>query len=405
MSEKQKSNSEFIYLSLWLLMFASSSQFLIISPILSQIGEELKITEALRGTLMTAYALTLGIVALITGPISDRIGRRKVLLTGAGAMAISLAFHQFAFNYSSILVMRVLAGAAGGILTGSCVAYIADYFPKDKRGFANGILATGSAAGQILGIPIGTVLSEMFGFYAPFQFFSVIMFAAFFMILFFVPQPKVELAQFKIKLSSIIKDYYSIFSIKPVKTITLGYLLMFLSVTVFIVYFPTWLEREFSASSYEIALLFFVGGLATVLAGPISGRISDRSGRKNIIIITNLILVLMMPLTLLFMDMGLVYAYPVFFVIMLVVVGRMVPFQALASEAIDDKSRGRMMALAISIGQIGMAIGSGISGFIYTEFGFLGNTLIAALASVAMAVLINKYISEPRVVLREEVVS
>ena len=94
-----------------------------------------------------------------------------------------------------------------------------------------------------------------------------------------------------------------------------------------------------------------------------------------------------------------------FFVIMLVVVGRMVPFQALASEAIDDKSRGRMMALAISIGQIGMAIGSGISGFIYTEFGFLGNTLIAALASVAMAVLINRYISEPRLALREDVAS
>jgi len=61
-----------------------------------------------------------------------------------------------------------------------------------------------------------------------------------------------------------------------------------------------------------------------------------------------------------------------------------------------------MMALAISIGQIGMAIGSGISGYIYTEFGFLGNALIAAAASVAMAVLINKYISEPKPVLGEE---
>lgn len=402
MPEKQNSNSEFVYLSLWLLMFASSSQFLIISPILTQIGEELKIAEALRGTLMTAYALTLGIVALITGPISDRIGRRKVLLTGAGAMAFSLALHQFAFNYSSILVMRVLAGAAGGILTGSCVAYIADYFPKGKRGYANGIIATGSAAGQILGIPVGTVLSEMFGFYAPFQFFSIVMVAAFFMILFFVPQPKVELAQCKIKLGSIVKDYYSIFSIKSVKTITLGYLLMFLSVTVFIVYLPTWLEREFSASSYEIALLFFIGGLATVFSGPISGKISDKFGRKHIIIIANLMLVVMMPMTLIFMNFGLIYAYPVFFVIMLLTVGRMVPFQALASEVIDDRSRGRMMALAISIGQIGMAIGSGISGFIYMEFGFFGNALIAALASVAMAVLINIYISEPKIALSED---
>jgi predicted MFS family arabinose efflux permease len=405
MPVKEYANSTLILLSLWLLMFASSSQFLIISPILSQIGEELNIVESLRGTLMTAYALTLGIVALLTGQISDRIGRRKVLLIGSGTMAISLAFHQFAYDYASMLIMRILAGFAGGILTGSCVAYVGDYFPKDRLGWANGIIVTGSAAGQIMGIPIGTIMSEMIGFYAPFQFFSIIMFVAFFMVLFTVPQPRVELAKCEIKISSIYEDYLSIFKLKYVKTIALGYLLMFLSVTVFIVYLPTWLENKFSANSFQIALLFFIGGLATVFSGPISGRISDSSGRKSIIIISSILLVLMMPLTLVFLDYGLIYSYPVFFVIMLLTVGRMVPFQTLASEVVQDNSRGRVMALAISVGQIGMAIGSGISGFIYAEIGFLGNAIIGAAASLAMAILIYKYISEAKLVIVEKVIS
>ena len=180
---------------------------------------------------------------------------------------------------------------------------------------------------------------------------------------------------------------------------------MFLSVTVFIVYLPTWLENKFSANSFQIALLFFIGGLATVFSGPISGRISDSSGRKSIIIISSILLVLMMPLTLVFLDYGLIYSYPVFFVIMLLTVGRMVPFQTLASEVVQDNSRGRVMALAISVGQIGMAIGSGISGFIYAEIGFLGNAIIGAAASLAMAILIYKYISEAKLVIVEKVIS
>lgn len=404
MPETQKPNTHFILLSLWLLMFSSSSQFLIISPILSQIGEQLSIPDALRGTLITAYALTLGIVALLTGPISDRIGRRKVLLIGSGILAISLAFHQLAFDYTSMLIMRILSGFGGGVLTGSCVAYIGDYFPKERRGWANGIIATGSAAGQILGIPVGTIISEMFGFYAPFQFFAVIMFIAFFMILFWVPQPKVELANCSIKMGAIVNDYFVILKLKSVKTIAMGYLLMFLSVTVFIVYFPTWLEIEYNASSVEIALLFFIGGLATIFSGPVAGKISDRSGRKNIIIIANLLLGLIMSISLFFLGFGIEFSYPVFFIIMLLAVGRMIPFQALASEMIEDKSRGRMMALVISVGQIGMAIGSAISGYVYTEFGFFGNAIIGAIASIAMAILINKYISEPKMALEKETV-
>ena len=72
------------------------------------------------------------------------------------------------------------------------------------------------------------------------------------------------------------------------------------------------------------------------------------------------------------------------------------PFQALASEIITDNLRGRTMALAISVGQVGMAMGSAISGYVYTEYGFIGNALIGAVASLSMAAIVNIYISEPK---------
>ncbi len=117
------SNPYVIIFALWLLMFSASSQLMIIAPILPQLGLELSIPEAIQGTLITAYAIMLSICAVIMGPISDKIGRRRILMFGTGAMAFALFLHNFAFNYVSLLVVRAAAGAAGGILSGSAVSY------------------------------------------------------------------------------------------------------------------------------------------------------------------------------------------------------------------------------------------------------------------------------------------
>jgi MFS family permease len=68
----------------------------------------------------------------------------------------------------SLLVVRAMAGAAGGVLSGAAVAYIGDYFPYQRRGWANGWVMTGMAFGHIIGIPAGTVLAAHFGFRMPY---------------------------------------------------------------------------------------------------------------------------------------------------------------------------------------------------------------------------------------------
>jgi predicted MFS family arabinose efflux permease len=394
-------NSKVILFSLWILMFASSSQFFIMSPILTQIGTQLNISASLRGTLITAYAISLGIAALFIGPISDRLGRRKILLMGSGAMAISLLMHSIAFDYFSLLALRILAGLSGGVLTGVCVAYIGDYFPSEKRGWANGVVATGGAAGQIIGIPAGTILAGEIGFYAPFQFFGFIMVLAFFIILWKVPQPAVALSTCPTNLTHSLKKYLEILRKPAVKTIAISYALMFLSISSFIVYFPTWLENSFRVNSYDIATLFLIGGLATVFTGPISGMISDKTGRKQILIFSNLLLVIIMPLSVFLLNMNYELYYVVFFFIMLLIVARMVPLQALASEVVHDDHRGRMMSLVIAIGQIGMAFGAGVAGLIYTNVGFIGNATLAAFASFIMAYVIQKHIVDRKLVIEQ----
>ncbi|HEY0100597.1 MAG TPA: MFS transporter [Pyrinomonadaceae bacterium] len=92
------SKDHLILSALWLLVFSASSQIMIVSPMLPQLGRELNVPEAVQGTLVSACALMVGLFALIIGPVSDKVGRRRVLLLGSGAMCLTLALHSAAYG-------------------------------------------------------------------------------------------------------------------------------------------------------------------------------------------------------------------------------------------------------------------------------------------------------------------
>lgn len=98
-----KTRANLILFALWLLIFSASSQIIIIAPILPVIGEQLSMPESLQGVLVTSYAVMVGIFALVIGPISDKVGRRRVLLVGTLSMAIALSLHGLAQTWQQLL--------------------------------------------------------------------------------------------------------------------------------------------------------------------------------------------------------------------------------------------------------------------------------------------------------------
>jgi predicted MFS family arabinose efflux permease len=383
-----------ILFSLWLLVFAASSQIMIISPILPRIGEQLHIDVTLQGTLVSAYAILVGLMALVMGPISDKIGRRRILLYGSAGMAIALSLHGLAFDYFSLLLVRSLAGVAGGILSGAAVSYVGDYFPYDKRGWANGWIMSGIAMGQIVGIPLGTVLAAQLGFQAPFLVFAVIMALDFFIVLKYLPQPDVELDKNRLTVSSALKKYAEMLRHTEILAASISYLTMFLSVSVFIVFLPTWLEKSFGVSGNQIASLFLVGGIANVLTGPIVGKLSDRIGRKRLII-TSCVGFSVILFSSTFVILNFWVAYPIFFMIMVLVAMRISPFQALLTAMVDAKQRGALMSLMIGIGQVGFGLGGALAGPIYLFGGFGLNSAIGGVMILTMAFLVWRFLPEP----------
>lgn len=384
-----------VVFALWLLVFSASSQIMIISPILPRIGEELGIAEALLGTLVSAYSLMVGVFAVISGPISDKIGRRRILLLGTGIMTVALVLHGFIIGYYTFLAVRVVAGIAGGVLSGAAVSYVGDYFPYNRRGWATGWIMSGAAFGQIFGIPLGVVLAGEYGFRSPFYIFAFTMALTFLLIYFRIPQPDVKLSEGTLTLGRAVRDYATMLRRPEVAAAAFAFHLMFLGVSLFVVYMPTWLEQDLGATANGIALLFLVGGVANVLAGPQAGKLSDRIGRKGLVLLSCVGLSITMS-TVTFVIQEFWIAYPFFFVTMVLVAMRISPFSALLTALVTDERRGSLMSLTVALGQVGFAFGAAIAGWLYAELGYISNSILGAVSVLGMGLVVWFFVPEPQ---------
>ena len=264
----------------------------------------------------------------------------------------------------------------------------------EKRGWANGWIMSGIAMGQILGIPMGTFLAEDFGFKFPFILFGIIMGITFLLVLFFVPQPKVTLQKKKITFKNSIVKYRNLLKRPDIRAVALSYFLMFLSLSIYIIYLPLWLNQKFNISSSDFGWLFCVGGIINAITGPRAGKLSDQIGRKKMIISSCMGLAILMFFTT-YLIVDFLVAYLVFPMVMLLIAIRISPFQALSSELVNSKTRGSLMSLLVSIGNIGSGFAGVLAGYLFESAGYLSNTIFGGIAIILTAFLVWKYVPEP----------
>ena len=389
-----KGHTYLILFALWLMMFSASSQVVIVIPILPEISQTLGINELWQGVLLGSYAFALGLSAVVTGPISDRVGRRRILIIGASLMSVALVLHTVAASFTLLLIMRTLAGVGGGILSGGSVAYIGDYFPYDRRGWANGWVMSGTAFGQIAGVPIGKLLATAYGYRWPFVMFAVTMGLAAVLIWYVVPAVNAHLDPQRLTVRRMVKKYVRLVRRSEIVAAVATYFLMFLGIGLFASFLPTWLEVEIGISGSQIALLFAVGGLANIIAAPVAGHISDSTGRKPLVIASCLGLSAAIIVAPYLID-GFGMAAFLFFLAMVAVGIRISPLQALMTALVPDARRGLLMGLAVGFGQVGFGVGSFIAGLTYGPYGYVSNTTMGAVSVLLMAAIVQWGLPEP----------
>jgi DHA1 family tetracycline resistance protein-like MFS transporter len=167
MATQKKSAIGFIFITL-LIDFTG---FGIIIPVLPKLIEELtggglSIAAVYGGWLTLSYSVMQFISAPILGGLSDRFGRRPVLLASLFGLGLDYIFLAFAPTIAWLFVGRILAGITGASFT-TAQAYIADVSEPEKRAQNFGLVGAAFGIGFIVGPVIGGLFSQ-FGLRVPF---------------------------------------------------------------------------------------------------------------------------------------------------------------------------------------------------------------------------------------------
>ncbi len=130
-------------------------------------GADLSAAARWGGYLALAYAASQFVMMPILGGLSDRFGRRPVILTSLAAFSIDYLIMALAQSIGVLLVARALSGAFAATFT-TANAYIADVSAPEKRAANFGLLGAAFGLGFTIGPGIGGLLGEEFGPRAPF---------------------------------------------------------------------------------------------------------------------------------------------------------------------------------------------------------------------------------------------
>jgi DHA1 family tetracycline resistance protein-like MFS transporter len=123
-------------------------------------GEDLAHAALWGGVLATSYAVMQFLFGPILGSLSDRYGRRPVLLVSLAVMSVDYLVMAVADSIWLLLLARIVAGITAATYS-TATAYIADITPPDQRGARFGLIGAGFGIGFVLGPLIGGLLASI----------------------------------------------------------------------------------------------------------------------------------------------------------------------------------------------------------------------------------------------------
>ena len=145
---------------LFLVMFMVMVGFGIIIPVLPFYAEKIGASPTQLGLLMAVYSLMQLIFAPMWGRVSDRIGRKPVMMIGIAGLSLSFFMMGMANNLWMLFAARIIGGLLSSANMPTTMAYVADITSEENRGKGMGIIGAAVGLGFVFGPAIGGVFSK-----------------------------------------------------------------------------------------------------------------------------------------------------------------------------------------------------------------------------------------------------
>ncbi len=347
--------------------------------LLSDIAQDFSITTAETGWMLTLYAWIVAAMSLPLMLLTGKLERKRLLLALFVVFIASHVLSVFAWSFQVLLISRVGIALSHSIFWSITAAIILRVAPEGKKALALSVLATGTSLAMVLGVPIGRLIGQWFGWRATFGSIGVIAFVV------FILQAKM------------LPTLPSMFdgSVKKVPELLKNPLLVCLYLFCFVVftahyaaysYIEPYMRQVGSISENLATLVLLLFGAAGLIGSVIFSRWGDKSNTMLMLVSTILMLLSMVTLLLTVKSIWLLSINALLW-------GAALMLLVICTQAkvimIDDKAQDVVMSMFSGIINLGIGTGALLGGYAVTHIslssvGFVG----AAVAGVALLLMI-----------------
>ncbi len=142
--------------------FSTFSLLYSVQPVMTLLADQFKLTPVQSSWILSISTLTLAVSLLVSSAISERVGRRPMMVLAVALAAVTTVLCAFASDFTQLLVLRAILGIALGGMPAVAIAYLGEEIEKSSLGLSIGLYIAGSAFGGMFGRLMAALLSDHF---------------------------------------------------------------------------------------------------------------------------------------------------------------------------------------------------------------------------------------------------
>lgn len=385
--------------TLWVSQICSLMSFGFGMPFVPFYFQELGVTSSVQlsyyvGLSATLPAAAMAVAAPVWGIVSDRYGRKMMILRAMFFAALILASMGMVQSVWQFMVLRICQGIFTGTITAS-MSFVSANTPENHMSYALGLMTSSNFLGWSIGPFIGGLLAEVVGYRVCFVLGGILMMIGFLLVLFLVKEDKNTFGYRVRSAEEGKKGRFSIFT-PFVISIMVCLLMQRIARTVFTPFIALYVQESLGTLTGAASYTGFINGatsFATAAAALTITRWGDRGDKLKLSMYLTLISIPVVALTLPFESL-LVFA--VFFTIFYFLAGGIEPIlTSAASERTPAHMRGVLFGIMGTVSSVGAMLSPIMGSYISVEFEIKAILVIIPFVTLIQAACI--YIARKKV--------
>ena len=373
---------------LFLTIFIDLLGFGLVIPILPNWIRDLMGSEVWVGFAIALFSIMQFLFSPLFGSLSDRIGRRPVLMITLAANAVGYVLLGFSEGIILLFIARAINGIASGNIS-VAQAYLIDITPPEKRSGALGLIGAAFGLGFIFGPPLGGIIMGEFGF-AYVGWFAALLCVINLILAYYILPESLETRNSEARLRLVpVDDYREALSHPIIRRMFLINFLYIAAFFLFQVCSTLFWEEHFGLDAKQRGYAFaFLGVCTALVQGLMIRKLSATFGDERLLLIGNIgMAIVLVFLGLVPSNLFVELELPLIF-LMSMVNGPVGPSSmALLSRQVDPRSQGKVIGLYQSFGSLARVAGPILGTTLYAQ-----NYLLPFLTAGVLLV-VNAYLA------------